>query len=555
MKLTKPIISALVCAVSLQASAGKTIKPQPIEPVMVTIPAGSFDMGSIARQSTQPIHKVNLKEFSLGKYEVTVREFAQFIKATGYKAPEECRHELDGWFKRASKGNWETNALNTSEFQPVVCINWKAADAYVKWLAKETGKPYRLASEAEWEYAARAGTTTDYHFGNDEDRTKVCEFANTADLYGENILQRDVRTTYYNWDTGMTNCVDNSAYASIVGMYKPNQFGLHDMVSNVLEFLADCYVENYEGAPTDGSARTDGKCERRSTRGGSWHWNNWPHAFRGRIDEGFAGGVDGFRIALSGKSPKQSKATSVFAKNLKLAQIAEKKRRQLIPEFPEKVVNLKIQQKDGLVTLNWDKSKQEDVEGYRVYRNNLPGTMFKLLSTNIKENSFSEKAAGSHRYEYTVVAVRNHMQSHYAEPVTTEAGWTSINGKIEAEWASKFEGTSISFSSDDNDRGGSVLTGRVGIDENAEMNYQIEVPLTGEYRLEYRVATPRDTKGFELYANDKKVGSYKVSKTGGYHDWATQNGSTFKLKKGKNTLRIKSLDKNWKLNWIQLKLK
>jgi len=553
MKLIKQIIPVLVSAASFQVMAGKPVQVKPIEPIMATIPAGSFEMGSAERQNTQPVHTVKIKEFSLGKYEVTVREFGQFVKATNYPVPTECRHELDGWFKRASKGNWETNALNTSDFQPVVCINWQSAKAYVDWLAKETGKPYRLPSEAEWEYAARAGTTTDYYFGDDKDGTKVCEYANTADLYGENILQRDVNTTYFNWDNGINQCSDGSAYASIVGMYKPNQHGLYDLISNVLEYTADCYVASYEGAPADGSPRKEEKCERRTTRGGSWHWNNFPLANRMSIPEDFAGGVDGFRVALDGSAPKMSKATKIFAKELKREQIAEKKRRALIPEFPEKVTDLKISKNEGFVTLSWE--KKDEAESYRIYRNNLPGTMFKLLASNITDTSFTEKANGTHRYDYTVVAVRNHMQSHYAQPVTTEAGWTSVKEKVEAEWASHFEGTTISFSSDENDRGGSVLTGRVGIDENAIMNYQIEVPSSGEYQFEYRVATPRDTKGFELFANDKKVGTYTVTKTGGYHDWATQNGASIKLKKGKQTLKIKSLDKNWKLNWILLKLK
>ncbi|WP_252097701.1 SUMF1/EgtB/PvdO family nonheme iron enzyme [Pseudoalteromonas sp. NBT06-2] len=298
MNLNKIIMALCLSTMSYQTFAGS-----PIEPIMVDIPSGSFEMGSMDRENSQPLHEVNISQFSLGKYEVTVKEFAQFIKATNFKAPSECRHELDGWFKPYSKGNWETNALNSSEFQPVVCINWQAANAYTQWLAKETGRPYRLPTEAEWEYAARAGTKTDYFFGNDEDRTQVCEYANTADLSGENILQRDANTSYLNWSTGLANCVDNSGDASIVGMYKPNQFGLHDIVSNVLEMLADCYVADYKTVPTDGSPMLEGECASRATRGGSWHWNNWPLAQRGSIPEDFSGGVDGFRIALDGTAP------------------------------------------------------------------------------------------------------------------------------------------------------------------------------------------------------------------------------------------------------------
>ncbi len=133
---------------------------QPIEPSMVSIAAGSFETGSLKNENSQPIHSIDLALFSMAKYEVTVKEFRQFIEATNYSAPQECHHEMKGWFRTWTKGNWETNFANTSEFQPVACIDWKAADAYTKWLAKETGKPYRLPSEAEWGYAARAGTKT-----------------------------------------------------------------------------------------------------------------------------------------------------------------------------------------------------------------------------------------------------------------------------------------------------------------------------------------------------------------------------------------------------------
>nr|WP_256435572.1 SUMF1/EgtB/PvdO family nonheme iron enzyme [Aliikangiella sp. G2MR2-5] len=519
---------------------------------MVTIPGGSFEMGSLARQSTQPVHKVELNTFSLGKYEVTVKEFGQFIKATNYPAPTECRHELDGWFKLYSKGNWEVNKLNSSQFQPVVCINWKAAQAYTQWLAKETGKPYRLVSEAEWEYAARAGTDTDYFFGDDEEMSEVCQYANTADLYGESILQMEANTTYFNWSSGLANCVDHSAYASIVGMYKANPYGLHDIVSNVLEFTADCYVGGYEGAPTDGSARIEEKCERRSTRGGSWHWTHWPHAFRSNISEDFAGGVDGFRVALDGAAPELSTATRRFLKELGEAQVIERKRRQAIPKLPDPVTGFKLENVKEGIKLSWDADEKGVVDSYRIYRNQVPGKMFELIATNIKSNSFIDANFGEHRYEYTVVAVKNHLQSAYADPVTKPSGWLSIESKIEAEWATSIEGASVSFSSD-NERKGSVLTGSEGISDSAIITYHVDVDSAGSYLLEYRVASIQDTEGFEVYINNKKHGANPVLKTDGYHKWQTQTGVRLKLKEGKNRITFKSLDSHWKLNWFSLK--
>ena len=549
MKLNNLFLALCLTPIGFNAVAENKIKP--IEPIMVTIPAGSFEMGSLDRESTQPVHQVDLTEFSLGKYEVTVKEFSRFIAATNYEAPTECRHELDGWFKPASKGNWQTNALNTSEYQPVVCINWNAAKAYVDWLTKETGKPYRLASEAEWEYAARAGTYTKYYFGDDPNKTEVCQFENTADYYGESILQTQTNTSYVNWSTGINHCSDGAARASIVGMYKPNPFGLHDMLSNVLEFVADCYVENYNNASKTGAPSESENCERRSTRGASWHWDHWPLTNRGRIPVDFAGGVDGFRIALDGKAPKLSKTTKLFQKELVHAQQNEQARRDLIAALPNKVENVTLKQQGDIVFLSWDKSDDNDVTGYRVYKNDVKDAMFKLVATNIKTPFYRHISDAQHSVEYTVVAVKKHLQGPYSDPIATETGWNRIPGQIEAEWAKSIKGASVTLTSDESR--GHNLTGRNGIESDATMVYQIEVTKAGDYTLHYRVATPNETKGFELYLGDKKLTTASVKKTGGYHDWQTQSKDKVNLPKGKHTLTLKSLDSHWKLNWLALK--
>jgi len=552
MTLNKLLLTLCFTTTSYQVYAAQKIKP--IEPIMATIPAGSFEMGSSKNESTQPIHTVNIKEFSMGKYEVTVSEFRQFIEATNYPAPQSCRHEMDGWFLSSSKGNWETNALNTSEFQPVVCIDWQAASAYVKWLAKETGKPYRLPSESEWEYAARAGTKTDYFFGDDPDNAQVCEYANVGDLSGENILQRDSNTSYLNWSGDIANCSDQSGYASIVGMYKPNSFGLYDVLSNVQEFLADCYVRGYNHVENDGTAYLSETCERRSVRGGSWHWSHGPLFQRGAIPDNFAGGVDGFRVAMDGESSVLSKNSKVFLSELTFAQKQEQKRREIVPSIPDPVTNVALNQNDDSVTLTWDKSKQSDVESYRVYRNVIADGTVKLLASNLTTTTFIDSNIDQHKYDYTVVAVRQHLQSNYSDPVTTQPGWLDISNKIEAEWAAEINDSSISFSSDSLDaRGNSVLTGPGGIGEKAVLKYQVKVPNSGRYKLEYRVAAPRDTKGFDIYREDQKLGLNTVLNTDGYHTWQTQQGIIVNLTKGKNTLIIKSLDNNWKLNWLALK--
>jgi len=547
MNLNKIIMALCLSTASYQAFAGG-----PIEPIMVTIPAGSFEMGGVEEEDAQPIHKVTLAAFSLGKYEVTVKEFRRFITATNYQTPTECYHQLDSWFIGGTPGSWDDNELTTSEFQPVNCIGWQAADAYVKWLAKETGKPYRLPSEAEWEYAARAGTKTKYFFGDDLAQTEICEYENTADLSGENILQRDTNSSYVNFANGKSNCVDHSGYASIVGMYKPNPFGLHDMISNVVEFLADCYLPNYQKAPLDGQAHIDEKCESRVTRGGSWHWNTFPLNQRGNITEDFVGGVEGFRVALDDKQRSESAITQQFQSELQLAQQTEQKHREAKPDYPNPVTNLTIKQNKGMVTLSWDKSTEADVKNYRIYRNSGVGSLFKLLAANVMDSTFKDANADIHQYEYAVVAVRQHLQSDYSNFVVTKSGGSmKVPGRIEAEAAVKISGTTVARTSDTD--GKYNLTGAGGISDKAKLDYQIEVAQSGEYMLTYRVASPRDTKGFTVLVNGKKQEVQKVTQTGGYHEWQTQQGGKVYLKKGKNKLSLNSLDNNWKLNWLALK--
>ncbi|WP_286266139.1 SUMF1/EgtB/PvdO family nonheme iron enzyme [Thalassotalea atypica] len=550
MKLNKIIVSLFLSTNSSVLYANEK-GSELIEPMMVTIPAGSFQMGDIDEEDAQPIHNVTLPEFSLGKYEVTVKEFRHFVEETGYKMPSECTHQLNGWFSYGkTDGTWENNSLNTNDFQPVNCIGWQAANAYTQWLAKETGLPYRLPSEAEWEYAARAGTSSKYYFGDDPEQSLVCEYENTADLTGENILQRDSNTSYVNFFNGKSSCVDHSAYASIVGMYKSNPFGLHDMLSNVVEFIADCYKDNYKGVQNNGQPWTDQACEYRVARGGSWHWNTFPVGRRGALGEDFVGAVEGFRIALDGVRPTVSSNTKKFVKELKIAQRSEQLKRDAMLPYPDSVKNLTINQEKGLVILNWDKSLQTDIESYRIYRNAASGSTFKLLAANIVGTTFKDANIDHHRYEYTVVAVRQHQQSDYSNTVKTQAPWVHAPGRIEAEAAAELSGSSVARTTDID--GKYNLTGPGGIGDKAIVDYQLEVAQSGNYNLSYRVAAPRDTEGFTLLVNGKELAVEKVTKTGGYNEWQTQTGAAIYLKKGKNKLTLRSRDKNWKLNWLNL---
>jgi formylglycine-generating enzyme required for sulfatase activity len=207
-------------------------------PEMVRIRPGSFMMGSNPGDQEHeadeaPQHRVTISQaFSLGKYEVTRGEFAAFVQASGHQA----------------QGDWRNAGFAQTDRDPVVNVSWDDARAYAAWLGKTTGKTYRLPTEAEWEYAARAGTTTTRYWG--DSRQDACRYANA--------------------DDAAFGCTDGFRNTAPAGRFQPNAFGLYDMLGNVWEWTADCWVADYNGAPANGEARTGGDCARRTVRGGSW---------------------------------------------------------------------------------------------------------------------------------------------------------------------------------------------------------------------------------------------------------------------------------------------
>lgn len=308
---------------------------KPFEPDMVAIKAGQFTMGSSNWKSTSPERTVSIKAFKMGKYEVTVKEFAQFIRATNYKAPNQCIQMAGNPWFASMAGNWNANTLSRSRFEPVTCIGPKDAEAYLAWMAKETGKKYRLPTEAEWEYAHRAGSTRKYPFGNNEEL--ACRYGNIADRSAEAAIKRDYDGLDSKSHVGVAPCDDKSDYASIVGMYEPNAFGLHDTLGNISEFVQDCKKPDYAGAPADGSAVVEAKCEERANRGGNWHWEGWAAYRRGGMPEDFIGALEGFRVALDvdGAAEDEAKsAPSAFAIELTAEQQKEREKRSKRAEIP-----------------------------------------------------------------------------------------------------------------------------------------------------------------------------------------------------------------------------
>ena len=223
-------------------------------PEMVVIPAGRFRMGCVSgtdcSDAEKPVHEVVIaRPFALSKYEITFKDFDQFTYPFKMGL-----HDLDhGW-------------------HPVANVMWDCANEYALWLSEQTGKRYRLPTEAEWEYAARAGSKTAYFWGNDIGR-------NRANCY--------------------ENCGDRWEATAPAGSFPANAWGLHDMHGNVNEWVQDCWNDSYSGAPSDGSAWMSGDCDRRVVRGGSFYF--FPigvrSAFRDEDPRAYRHNFQGFRLA------------------------------------------------------------------------------------------------------------------------------------------------------------------------------------------------------------------------------------------------------------------
>jgi formylglycine-generating enzyme required for sulfatase activity len=241
-------------------------------PEMVVIPAGRFAMGADPdeeerealsgqfRNRSQPQHGVNVKRFSAGKFEVTRGQYRMFAEATG-RSSDGCFIWTGAEFEKDQTRDWRNPGYAQDDLHPVACVSWDDASAYVRWLSQKTGGDYRLLTEAEWEYAARAGTATTRFWGDAGDVS--CGYANGADL-----TTRAQVPGASDWP--VANCSDRYAYTAPVGSYRANAFGLYDMLGNVGEWTQDCWNGNYRGAPTDGSAWTAGDCFLRAVRSGSW---------------------------------------------------------------------------------------------------------------------------------------------------------------------------------------------------------------------------------------------------------------------------------------------
>ncbi|HPF25451.1 MAG TPA: SUMF1/EgtB/PvdO family nonheme iron enzyme [Steroidobacteraceae bacterium] len=257
------ILTLLLAATAACPAAVRAATPEPPIvrdcadcPELVVLPAGAFLLGTSADAyehdkvsgETPPLAVVIRRPFALGRFEVQVQEWRRFVAATGYRPAHACA--LDAAAAPAA---------------PARCVTAADAEAYLEWLGRRTGRRYRLPSESEWEYAARAATTGARFWSNRDSHegvsiSRACDFANVHDV-ASRALQPAVPHA---------RCIDHYTGPAPVGSFAPNPWGLYDLVGNVRELLADCYTRSYKGRPPDDRAWTWSGCSHRAVRGGSW---------------------------------------------------------------------------------------------------------------------------------------------------------------------------------------------------------------------------------------------------------------------------------------------
>jgi len=266
---------------------GEVFRDCPTCPLMKALPPGQFEQGQAGASALEmPRHHVNISyPVGMGVYEITVGEFKEFAQATDHKSAG-CQ-TYDGKWQNNLDLNWNNTGFTQTALHPVACVSWRDARDFAAWLSKKTGQKYRLPTESEWEYAARAGSVDTRPWKDNIDR--ACTDANIAD--------QAAAQQYPGWK--VHPCSDGYVYTAPVGSFQPNAFGLYDMLGNVFEWVQDCWHADYRGAPETGAAwMANGDCTQHNLRGGSWYTvpTLVSTSARNRFEDSYRSTSVGFRL-------------------------------------------------------------------------------------------------------------------------------------------------------------------------------------------------------------------------------------------------------------------
>jgi formylglycine-generating enzyme required for sulfatase activity len=283
-------------AATVDLAPGAVFRDCPDCPELVVVPPGSFAMGFDGGEPERyegPVRQIRIEySFAAGRFEITNAQYQRFVDATGYDAAQGCNVFVSGKLEKDMSRSWADPAYGRAikPNEPAVCLAWYHVKAYVDWLAEQTGQPYRLLSEAEWEYLAIAPPAGNLVAEGGSDQ--LCRYANVLDTSG--------KTLFTSQDAFQpVACNDGFAGVAPVGSFPANAYGLYDIVGNVWEWVADCYAMPAPAEPVDGSPQLVEGCDRRAVKGGSWGTvaaRQRPQ-FRGRDPLSRVSQVFGFRIA------------------------------------------------------------------------------------------------------------------------------------------------------------------------------------------------------------------------------------------------------------------
>jgi formylglycine-generating enzyme required for sulfatase activity len=538
-----------------------------ISPPMVNIPPGSFMMGSdLGKSKEKPRHSVTLPAFQMGKYLVTVAEFKKFAIDTDFKPSKNCNDHLnENWMGPVGDeitATWDNNRYVNSEYQPVTCVTWQDANDYANWLSDKTGIQYRLPTEQEWEYSVKANTTSRYFWGDDPNWTQVCSYGNFADHSGEYFASKEYGASYVGF-IGHVNCDDGEAYNAIVGLYRPNPFGLFDMVGNVKQHLGQCYYSGYQTRSEEEMETAN--CEYTSIRGSIWHFSPALHTSRGRYKKTWtSGAVLGFRLATNGHSDltkKTDKSTLAFETNLKMAQTQRLDNRPRLPTAPSGIQLTRI--KNDSFKLSWLPNDDPEVIGYEIYQSNIPHAHFlgnfyqryydKTDTVSATTNSINVTLAKS-GVSFRVVAKTANITSLPSKPaVFTEHKVFTIPGRINLFDSTRLENAHLRYREAKDDKPELYyllkFTGPEQLVSKAEFN--VDVKKSAWYTLNYRGKMGGKNDFFKLWRNNKLVGNISYDSD---IDDKTSNRHKVFLEQGTYTLEmsvVRDTPDRWHMVWLE----
>ena len=540
-----------------------------ISPPMIDIPAGSFEMGNNEGPDyVRPVHLVNVEPFRMAKYSITVAEFRKFAQDTGFNPAANCKDHMDeGWFSPTedsdNKGSWDKHRFMVSDYQPVTCITWEQAQQYARWLSQKTGRAYRLPTEQEWDYALKANTTSRYFWGDDHDLTQACKYGNFADHTGEYVPSKEYGASYVGF-IGHTNCDDGEPYISIVGLYRPNPFGLYDMAGNVHHFNNSCFYEGYEKRSEKEMDIT--QCEYIAQSGNMWHAVPTVVAERGSYPR--VGGKPlstmGFRLAMDGHGESSDMTTTQFEKALASAQSQRLATRPKLPQAPTHIQLIKAE--GNQFELRWQPSEDPNITGYEIYRStdnfaHFLGGYYKKYYKKIKTVKSTTnrlvvtlpKGQGSYR----VVAVSKDITSLPSEPVfVTPKHRINIPGRIMMNDISTLSNALLAKSQrQDNPEPYYIVSYDDGFEQTiVTANFNIDVQKTGWYNMNYRGNSMQEGKFFSVWSGNRLLTNVKYNKA---IDDKTSGRHQVYLEKGNHNLELSFVRPGWDiwtLTWLEFNL-